>query len=331
MNSYDTSIRRLLLLQQIPRHPHNITVKEICENFDSDDRPTNARTIQRDLIQLSVKFPLINDKIQTTNYWSWRADSEIIDIPSMSPKTALSFYLSEIYLYQMMPPAVINALQPHFNKAKQVLKDNKNMGIWRDKIAILPEGMPLQTPDLKDEIIEPIYNALLQQKTISALYQKRGDDTPTEYQQINPQALVFRNRIIYLLATVKNYKNIVQFVLHRFTKTTLQNQKIQKSDFNLHNYIQEGHFDFIEGDDFEIELLFTKGAANHLYETPLNDTQKLAKQSDGRVKLTATVHNSSQLRWYIRGFAHQVEVINPQSLRDEFKNQTAKMQRLYGL
>jgi predicted DNA-binding transcriptional regulator YafY len=324
---YDTSIRRLLLLQQIPRSPHNITVKEICDNFANNGRPTNTRTIQRDLIQLSVVFPLIDEAMGKTNYWSWRADAEIIDMPSMNPKTALSFYLSELYLYQMMPPAVLDALQPHFNKAKQVLKDNKNMGIWRNKIAILPEGMPLQAPDLKDKIIEPIYNALLEQKTISASYQKREEGTPTEYQQINPQALVFRNRIIYLLATVKNYPDIIQFVLHRFTKTTLQNQKIPPINFNLHNYIQDGNFDFIEGDDFDIELLFTHGAVNHLYETPLNNSQKLAKQADGRVRLIAKVHNSSQLRWYIRGFAHQVEVINPQFLREEFKQQTAKMQK----
>ena len=57
-------------------------------------------------------------------------------------------------------------------------------------------------------------------------------------------------------------------------------------------------------------------AAQHLYETPLSLDQLITDDSRaGWVRITGTVHDTSQLRWWVLAFGDQVEVIAPDPLR----------------
>ena len=57
--------------------------------------------------------------------------------------------------------------------------------------------------------------------------------------------------------------------------------------------------------------------AKHLEESPLNPTQTLAPQGDGRIQLVADVEDTAQLRWWILAFGDQVEIVEPDKLRKE--------------
>ncbi|MBT3966559.1 MAG: WYL domain-containing protein [Gammaproteobacteria bacterium] len=329
----DTSIRRIETLRLIPRAPHWITASELVTKLDGLDHLVSQRTIQRDLVELSTIFPLDYEVNGRTHCWRWSSNAEVLDLPGMNPETALSFFLAEQYLYEMLPPAAIESLAPHFDKAREVLhqSQSKKVDRWIDKVRILPETQYLLPPLLKRDVIESIYTALLESKPFSARYRKKGDKNRSSYEVINPLGLVFRYRVVYLVATLWKYDDPIQFALHRFSSVTfLDDQKIHKpKNFNLDQYIDSGNFDYREGGDIKIELLFSKEAALHLDETPLSRDQELSNTQDERVRLTATVRNTDRLRWWLRGFGHLVEVISPSTLRNEFIELTKLNASLY--
>jgi predicted DNA-binding transcriptional regulator YafY len=45
--------------------------------------------------------------------------------------------------------------------------------------------------------------------------------------------------------------------------------------------------------------------------------------------VTAAVHNSLQLRWWLRGFGAAVEVVEPAELREEFRQDAENLARRY--
>jgi predicted DNA-binding transcriptional regulator YafY len=55
----------------------------------------------------------------------------------------------------------------------------------------------------------------------------------------------------------------------------------------------------------------------------------MIQKRDGRMQIAATVTDSRQLRWWLLGFGHYVEVIRPKSLRDEFAEHCKKMAKSY--
>jgi predicted DNA-binding transcriptional regulator YafY len=69
--------------------------------------------------------------------------------------------------------------------------------------------------------------------------------------------------------------------------------------------------------------------AFHLRESPLGQKQKIGPEEDGFVRIDATVPDTSQLRWWLLGFGDQVEVLEPEHLRDEFAQIARSMADMY--
>jgi predicted DNA-binding transcriptional regulator YafY len=66
-----------------------------------------------------------------------------------------------------------------------------------------------------------------------------------------------------------------------------------------------------------------------LDESPLSEDQEIVSLQENRLLVKATVPDSSQLRWWILGHGTQVELLRPESLRDECKSLVAEMNHLY--
>ena len=78
-----------------------------------------------------------------------------------------------------------------------------------------------------------------------------------------------------------------------------------------------------------VELLFDATTGFHLSETPLSQDQKFQQEKAGKIRIIASVADTEQLRWWILGFGESVEVLKPKSLREEFKERSQSLNRLY--
>ena len=73
----------------------------------------------------------------------------------------------------------------------------------------------------------------------------------------------------------------------------------------------------------------TRDAAEHLYETPVSADQVLRPQNKDYTKLIATVIDTPQLTWWLRGFGDAVEVLAPSRLRSAIASTALAMSRRY--
>ena len=121
----DTLYRRWLILGMIPRHGNTITVARIVErlveitNLDA----ISTRSVQRDLEELSGRFPIVSKLEGRTLEWSWMEGKQIT-LPAMDPHTALTFQLVNSYMSSMLPKSSVRYLQPYFRNAAEVLESN---------------------------------------------------------------------------------------------------------------------------------------------------------------------------------------------------------------
>ena len=332
----ETTLRCLTMLKMIPRAPADINVGKIAERLSDQGYIVTRRTIQRDLIKLSVPFPIYEEKKEGSkaNYWSWSEGSEAFDIPEMTPLAALTFTLVESFLRDVLPKTVLNYLNPHFKRARSLLDklQSTHFGRWYEKIRILPRGQTLKPAFVLPEVLETVYEALMQEKQFKAAYRTKGANDTKEY-VIHPLGMVFRHEIIYLVCTLWNYKDIKQMALHRFESAELS-EELRKAppDFNLDQYIGEEKFSYpVKDTPIKLQALFESRAAAHLFETPLSEDQTLTQKKEGKVLLNATVKNTSELHWWLLGFGDMVEVLKPKKLRDEFAAKIEKLSMMYKL
>jgi predicted DNA-binding transcriptional regulator YafY len=327
--SKKVTYKDFLILQSIPQKG-KISTTEIIHKLNNQGFEITPRTVQRDLNNLAEFFEIKSDNNPDTPGWFWQSEAVKIELPMMSPDVALSFKMTQNYLQHFLPKSVINELNPYFSSADKVLQNVDNsLSNWSKKVGTTSRRVAFVAPKIKPDILENIYKALLENKQIKASY-KPIIKSKTEY-ILHPQGLVVVDEVLYLVASVWDYKDLRQFSLHRFKKVEILDESCKKSaKFNIKSYIKSGNFLFPKGQkNTEVVLQINDYLAEYLSESKLNISQKIIKTNENENVLTAKVQISEQFRWWILSMGDGVKVISPDSLKNEIISTITKSYKKY--
>ena len=330
--STETIFRMLAMLAVIPVYPKMLSTTEIRKKLSAKNPEFNvdARSIQRNLEQLSGSFPITCEQQGRTNYWFWANEHAITQIPAMDQSTALALKLASEHLKLLIPPVTLHLLEPYFKYATEILQQTR-FGKWSEKIHIISRGPELIAPAVKREVQDVVYGALLENKQFEADYKGKGK-ADTKRHTLNPLGIVFRNGIIYLVATAWDYEDPLHYALHRMSRANLLDTPANSvTGFDLARYVKEekGFSYPVSGKKIKLRALFSNGAGVHLAESRLSDDQRITAKKDGRMLVEATVADTAELRWWLQGFGSLVEVVGPRGLRGEFLGLAEEMRSIY--
>ncbi len=322
----DTILRHWHMLRFIPRAPRKVAVSRLGEILEERGFTVDRRSIQRDLVKLSSFFPLICDDRSKPYGWSWLRDSDPFDLPGMDAHGALSFRLAAEHLAHLLPATTRSYLEPYFRRATGVLDrlDTEKMGgilgSWPAKVRVIAAGLARVAPPIDAEVNEAVQSALLRERRLWVSYRRRGETTAREF-DVSPLALVHRETVAYLVATARDYDDIIQLALHRIDEAEMLDEpRHERSGFDIDQYIQGGAFDFPVGEEaIVLEACFAPQVIPSIVEAPLSDDQCASALEDGRLHVVATVADTNQLRAWLRGFGPYVEVLAPPALREEMR------------
>ena len=317
------TLRQIAMLELIPRSPRKTYTREIKDKLADRGFEIDERSIQRDLVALERTLPLVCDSRDKPYGWSWAKSSEGIQAPAMDPVEALTLSLAEQYLEPLMPKASYKRIGIFFDRANAVLKEQspKLINRWRQRVRVLPEMLRFKRPQINREVEQALYEAAFEGKQIKAQYRKRGE-SKSNLRHIHPLGIVMKGSINYLICMMdEDKKNPRYLPMHRFLRVEILNEKIREpKDFDLDEFIHTNNLSFEYSKKlYTFKALFDYTAAAHLTETPLNGTQKIQKQIDGRILVTARMTDTLQFEQWLMGFGSDVEIIAPAELRNKFK------------
>jgi len=328
----DTTLRQLKLLESLPRQPRKISPQEMKESLSQSGFEVSIRTIQRDLKTLSAILPLISDERDKPYGWSWHKDATGLN-PAMDPIEALTFSLAEEYLEPIMPGKSFKRMKVFFERANSVLKemDKSSIKKWRDNVRVIPQWQTLIAPSINEKAEAAIYEALLKGKQLEVKYLKRGE-VKADKRIVNPLGIVLQGVVHRLICTMgEDSESPRHLPIHRFKSAELNGKSASApKGFNLDNFIESQNIGFLVSKKLlNLEVIFESMAGFHLTETPISRDQILKKLEDGHYLLKVKLPDTSQIRWWLLGFGSQVEVIRPTSLREEFKEISKELCKIY--
>ena len=329
----DTTLRYLKLLTCLPRHPDRLTTKALQGKLERDnpEHSVSLRTMQRDLERLSSIFPIGCIEQGRAKHWFWTEKDALTQIPDMGAPTALALRMAEEYLQAVLPPPTLDLLRPYFRHARAVLKHTE-LGAWAGKVKLIHRGPELIPPTIRKEVQKAVYEALLAGKQLRVMYRRRGGATARE-RLLHPVGLVTRAGVFYLVASVEGYSDPRHFALHRMTGAEMLAEKTRPtSGFSLdrHVYADDAFSYPLSEGPMALKLLVNDAVLEHLSESRLSNDQRITPGPDGRTLIEATVADTRELRWWLRGFGDDVEVRSPAGLRAEFEALGRSLQELYG-
>lgn len=314
----NTLARQWELLKLLPARGAGRTAKELADMLNDAGFKVSKRQVERDLGQLLDAFALDCNNASTPYGWRWVPEAAT-DLPGLTLAEALSLRLVEDSIRPLLPAQVLRALEPRFRQAAKKLEQlsgKSRTARWAAKVRSVLPALPLLPPKIDAATLETVQEALLTDEQLDVQYRSAGTDA-AKAMRLHPLGLVQRGPVTYLVASAFKYKNVRLYALHRLAGAARTNERVKPpAGFDLDAFISSGALQFGGGKQIRLEALVAKSLAEILSETPLSTDQTLA--IDGaRFRLTATVTDSWQLRWWALGQGDAIEIAKPRLLRSE--------------
>ncbi len=221
-HQHETILRQWQMLRYIPRYPVKISARSLKERLDADGFIISKRTIERDLNQLSLSFPLAQDDTDKQYGWSWQKDAPSFDLPALSNNEALTMVMVEQHLTALLPTSTISVLAPYFISAHKQLdatSQSNKIKSWLNKVRTIQPTQTLIAPSVNPEIQATVSDALLSDKQLKIEYKNREGET--KQYTVHLLALVQRGGVTYLSVRINNFEDLRILALHRISSAEI--------------------------------------------------------------------------------------------------------------
>lgn len=305
----DTKQTVLLALELLRRIPRNskVSAPELYEQLAGTGIERNLRTIQRQLEMLSEHFDIERDDRSKPYGYRWNERSRGLALPMLSENESLLLTLAEQQLRSLLPGSLMKSMEAFFAQARSNLGPQSNAKRereWLSKIRVVSETQPLLPPRVKPGVFEEVSNALYANRWLNLDYQNAAGKTTSS--KVMPLGLAQQGARLYLVCRFEGYDNERSLALHRIKSAKASTLTFERpKNFDLHEYDNDGRFGFGHGKRIRLSFRITKAAGAHLLETPLSTDQKVSDMGDW-YEISATVVDTAQLEWWLRGFGCNV-------------------------
>ena len=296
--------------------------------------------------------PPVSSKSRPARNLKWRwpmgMDSRLRLLPKLTLGEIIAFRLLEFLLKPLLPKESYEALQPYLQAARrqcEILPRWSPTLAWETKVRVIPPAQPLLPPEpplalasleareawrrSQQQVRETLLEALVENRQCAIEYQQVWRDEPARW-TVHPLVYLQRGLAFYLLCTIDDYTDVRQLAVHRMRSAALLDAKASKpTGFDADREVERSQGMGGSGEPLRLVARFWKRAGLHLLETPLAADQWVGDEDDDRFRLTATVNDTAQLRWWLLSFGSKVEVLEPVGLREEMANNAYWMNRMY--
>ena len=305
-DTYETVMLTLELLRHIPR-THKITASELHVKLADAGFDRDVRTIQRQLETLTRQFDIERDDRGKPYGYRWKASAKGLALPVLSEQESLLLTLAEQHLRNLLPASLMKSMDGFFVQARTNLGSHVNARLereWPSKVRVVSTTQPLLPPTIRPGVFEEVSNALFRNRWLSVDYRSAtGKKSKTD---VMPLGLAQQGPRLYLVCRFRDYDDERSLALHRILSAQASTLTFDRpKEFDLQKFDDDGQFGFGTGRRIRLTFRIDKDAGFHLLESPLSDDQQVKEVGD-QFEISATVVETAQLEWWLRGFGDQV-------------------------
>jgi len=318
--------RQWQILHLIYSHSQRgISQSELAAEFQ-----VSKRTITRDIQNLSsVSFPIYADKEKYGDNQVYYFMESSYRIPQ------ISFSEDEFAtLYLMLK--LSHPFESYFN------------GLFKDTFSKIMAQTPLEyrkfaarlsdiiLPETTNVIPYTIENSnnlsvlmenILNQKKVKFQY-KSIFSQGIKTHLISPLAIKFFNNNFYLAGFSKKKNLTLIFAINRIFNLEKVDESQDIVKFNPEKFFDES-FGITEGKQFKARLRFNKIIAQYVSERSWHANQRIIRQENGDLILELPAKSISEMTKFVLSFKENVEVLEPQELKEEVIQTIIKIAQIY--
>ncbi len=341
MSRGDQLMRQWKIVNLLQFRGEGQTLRALAEEFE-----VSERTIQRDLeIMQENGLPITFESDEVgRRYWRLphgflKSNPMILTLPE-----AVSLQLAERLIRPLAGTHFAEAMDSILKKVRAIVP-SRALDYFADIDDIIHVRMPGRTDySSKAETIRTLMHAARAQQTVEITYRSlwRGQETYTTL--VDPYGLVLFEEDLFLVGMSHRAADFRVFKVSRIL-TALSTQQVfdKPDDYQLEDHFRSS-FGIVQndGEPIEIEVRFKGAAAALVEERVWHESQRLSREAPESLlfecrqqeadSITAVFRLSDlvEFKRWIRGFGDTAEVLRPESLRREMREDLLAAARQYG-
>lgn len=181
-------------------------------------------------------------------------------------------------------------------------------------------------------VLETIARAWAERRRVRIWYRSANSEIAREREFepyfVEPSAIGYA---CYVIGHDRLSGALRTFKLERVERAELLPERYQvPSDFDPYPYLSRAWGIMGGEEDEEVRLRFSPVVARRVKESRWHSTQELVETIDGGCLLTVRVAHPLEMKWWIRSWGPEVEVLAPEWLRDEMRREADRLRTMYG-
>lgn len=320
--------RQLYILSRLSEEKKGCTIDELINYLLNVGIEVSKKTVQRDIDYLSVvNFPIIEEKrSKHTYFYSEKFGLENISF-TISELISLYFIKEVLESYSSLDIGK-NALSLVNRMISQLPKVNQEyMENLKELVKVHPLNV-ISEKSINSEHLNLLRNAVSLRKKLWINYSAFNREEKTD-RIIDPYLLEIHEGCYHLIGFCHLRNSIREFRVSRINDMKVLDETFEKPSGFYEKY-QKDKFDKLTGEKrVTLKLKFTGDAARFVKEYENNKADFIKEDGYGGLLFErATTMTPEIVRW-ILGFGAGVEVMEPEELKEEIKQQIRKLNEVY--
>lgn len=293
-----------------------------------DDLECSKATFHRICREMrdSLGAPIKNRKGE--GYFYDLAANEQYELPGLwfSSKELVALSLLEQLSQSFQPEIVKQLLTPvHDRLAKLLNQQNITEADWQSRIKVISQWQRPCEPKYFSEIA---YALLHRQQLTIDYWQWQTDDT--EQRIISPQRLIYYRDNWYLDAWCHLRQALRTFCVDAIRQASLTDERALNIDVNeLNNHVMQGYGIFSGEVIGHAKLQFSKHISTRVSQENWHPHQTSSWTKHNEYVLTIPYSDTRELMRDILRYGNDIEVLAPESLRQQIKSELGKTLKKY--
>lgn len=295
MKSYDTTLTRLVLILTKLSNNDRPTINELAEEFN-----VGIRTIQRDIYQRLMYFPIEKDKTGKLKF----LDGFTLDRCSLDNEEMLLVYLAMSQI-KTMSNTFQNKIDNLFSK---LLNPN-----FTSSYFVKPNSY--EQIDLKSALIKNI------EKSIENSYYV-DIELSNKQLKIEPYKIVSLDGIWYLFAQDTNDKKIKTYRISQIKKYKIINEKY-KLDIDIDEVLSNVHSSWFEdGNSFKVVVEISENATHYFKAKKVLPTQTILEEKEcGRLIVQFEISHEEDIDNIIKAWLPHIKILEPLKYKEKLESE----------
>lgn len=303
---------------------HNYVISERYPNVSylSEKLELSQRTIKRYIAFLKYEFdaPIQYSRADNGYFYKQKWD---FPFPNLTEGELISLFMTVNLLEEFKGTSLeedIISLQ----RKLELLFSKKTKVNGESFVKVLLK--PLKPKKDIKEVFGRIFNAIKERKKLKIKYWVIHRKELTE-RIVEPYVIFNSEGVWYFVGFCELRKDFRDFALDRIEKIEMLDECYKIRDFNFKDYLGKA-FKIYKGNTQNITLLFDSFEANWIKERIWHSSQETKELPQGKLLFKIKANLEEIKRWII-GYGSSVQVLGPESLKEEVKEEIRKLSKIY--